>query len=200
VQLRPYQRRSLSADLPKISLVASCAVEEVNSDLSYIRRVTQLALAIAWACETIGMEVNAALMEGHAPYRLSSSQPYKEAQLAYILTQPGRFTPLQRYAVTLSRDYFYSIGFAESYKADPAMGRLCAQLVGRTQMGWGGAFLSDNGGAGVHWAREQWPESDIVIGIGKLTDIQDADIRLPNQFDLDSAISEIIRQAEALIE
>lgn len=199
VELRPYQRRSLSADLPKISLVASCAVEEVNSDLSYIRRVTQLALAIAWACETIGMEVNAALMEGHAPYRLSKDQPIREAQLAYILTEPGRFTPLQRYAVTLSRSYFYSIGFAESYKADPAMSKLCAQLVGRPKMGWGGAFLSDNGGAGVHWARSHWPDSDIVIGIGQLTDLQDADIKLPNQFKLDDAITEIIRQAENLI-
>jgi hypothetical protein len=63
----------------------------------------------------------------------------------------------------------------------------------------GGAFLSDNGGAGVHWARTFWPESDLVIGIGQLTDIEAADIRLPNQFKLEEAVSEVIRQAEALV-
>lgn len=199
VQLRPYQRRSLSADLPKISLIASCGVMEVNSDRTYIRRVTQLALAIAWACEGLGMEVNAALMEGHWKYYLSPKQPIRQAQLAYILTQPGRFTPLQRYAVTLSRDYFYETGFSGAYQADTEMQRVSAKLQGRKVCPWGGAFPGEDGGAGVNWARTHWPDSDIVIGIGKLTDIQDADIRLPNQFNLDSAVTEIIKQAEALI-
>lgn len=66
ITLRPYQRRSLSAHLPKISLIASCGVAELNQDRMYVHRVTQLALALTWACEAIGMEVNAALMEGHA--------------------------------------------------------------------------------------------------------------------------------------
>lgn len=199
VQLRPYQRRSLSADLPKISIIASCGVLEVNRDRTYINRVTQLALAIAWACEVIGMEVNAALMEGHSPYYLSKQQPIREAQLAYILTTPERFTPLQRYAVTLSRDYFYGIGFAQSYNADPSMQRASAKLLGRTSCSWGRAYPGENGGAGVHWARTFWPDSDLIIGVGQLTDIQEADIRLPNQFNLESAVTEIIRQAEKLM-
>lgn len=203
VELRPYERRSLSADLPKISLIASCGVAEVNRDKTYVNRVTQLSLAIAWACETIGIEVNAALMEGHAKEKefLSPYQTIREAQLAYIIAQPGRFTPLQRYAVTLDRSYFYGVGYKGAVEADEIMHKRSAALQGgnRRTVPALATFPGWDGGNGVHWARTHWPESDIVIGIGKLTDLKDADISLENQFQLDDAVSEIMRQAEALI-
>ena len=199
VALRPYQRRSLSEDLPKISLIASCGVAEVNADSTYVNRVTQLALSLSWACEAIGMEVNAALMEGHAKSYLSKNQPIREAQLAYILTQPGRFTPLQKYAVTLDRRTFYGVGYAGATRDHAEFLQRCAALQGRSSIAWGDTYPGLNGGAGVHWARTFWPEGDLVIGIGRLTDLDSADIQLGNQFDLESAVQEILRQASALV-
>jgi hypothetical protein len=152
--LRPYQRRSLSADLPKISLIASCGVAELNRDRTYVHRVTQLALALTWACEAIGIEVNAALMEGHTKERrfLSPHQPIREAQLAYILAQPGRFTPLQKYAVTLNRDVFYGVGYAGAVRNNPEMHEASAALQGlnRGSCPALATFPGYDGGNGVH--------------------------------------------------
>jgi len=198
-ELRPYQRREVTlTGLPRISIVASVGVAECNADWYLLDKLTQLSLAVGWACENIGIDVDAVLMEGHAPDYLSPNQPYRAAQLAYVLLEPGRFTPLQSYSVTRSTMLMYEVGFAGTFDTDKAAQRKMADLQGMKRIGWGRAYPGRDGGHGVYWAR-QHRQSDLVIGVGNLTDIQDADIRLHNGFKVADAITEIARQARTLI-
>ena len=198
-ELRPYMRREVAlSGLPRISMVASVGVSECNSDWSLVDRLTQLSLAIGWACENIGIEVDAVLMEGHGSQFLSPNQPYREAQLAYVLIEPGRFTNLQAYNVTRNTGLMYGTGFKGALEADENALKRMAKLQGKRSIKWYQGYPGYNGGRGVYWARQN-RHSDLVIGIGNLTDIQDADIRLKNNFSVSDAIDEIARQARALI-
>jgi hypothetical protein len=195
--LRPYERRSLTLDMPRLVIAASCGVAEVNQDRTYVKRVTELALTLAWACESLGIGVTAALLENHLTEYLSASQPVREAHLAYVLVTPGRFTPLQRYAVTLSRENFYGVGFKGAYLKDAEFRLFNAKLQARTAVAWGGSFPGWNGGRGVAWARAT-QAADMVIGIGQLSDRDDADIRLENKFEPEEAVRAILEQIKRL--
>lgn len=198
-QIRPYMRREVTlTGLPKITLVASVGVYECNADHTLVDRLTQLSLIIAWACENIGMEVDAVLMEGHGADYLSPNQPYREAQLAYVLVEAGRFTPLQAYNVTRNTSILYSVGFKGALEADEKALTRMAKLQGKRSIKWYQGYPGYNGGRGVYWAR-QHRQADLVIGIGKLTDIAEADIQLANSFSIQQAVDEIARQTRALL-
>jgi hypothetical protein len=196
-QLRPYQRRSLTLDLPRIAVVASAGVAEVNGDKQFIGRICKLTLAIAWACETVGAEVYSVLMEGHWPVALDKKQPFRRAQLAYVLCEPGITTPLQSYAVAMNRRNFYGIGFAQAYEDDTEAIRRMSALQGHSSVYWGAAFPGVDGGHGVHWARTQH-DADLIIGVGKLRDLKEADVWVEDtRFDVETAVKDIARQAKA---
>lgn len=195
--LRPYQRRSLTLDLPRVAIVASAGTLEVNSDQQYVGRALQLCLAVSWACEAIGMEVYGALIEAHGTAYLARSQPYRAAQLAYMLVEPGRATNLQAYTVAMNRDRFYEQGYAGAYGKDPVAQQRFSALRGNDRLSWGSTFPGYNGGEGVHWART-FLDADLIIGIGKLTDIDAADIRLGNHFNVEQACAQVAQQARGL--
>lgn len=197
-EIRPYMRKSLTLELPKVAIVGSCGVYEVNDDDTYLSRITQLTLATCWACETVGMEVYGVLMEGHLPAALKISQPYRTAQLAYMMVEPGRFTNLQAYAVALEREQFYMQGYKRAYYADDNAERVMGRLQGKDRLFWGHSYPGYNGGEGVHWARQHL-EADLVIGIGQLTDVDTADISLGNRFDVEEACESMAAQARKLI-
>lgn len=196
-ELRPYQRRSLTLDLPKIAIVSSCGVAEVNGDRNFLRRVCTLTLAVSWACETVGADVYGVMMEGHMPSALASSQPFRRAQLAYMLVEPGKRTNLQAYSVALDVYDFYGTAYRGAYYADPEAKRRMSNLQGATNLRWGATYPGWNGGYGVQWARAVL-DVDIVIGIGKLLDLDDADISLRGRYDVIDAVQEIAKQAKAL--
>ncbi len=195
-ELRPYQRREAQPHLPKIAVVASAGVEEVNKDRTYIGRIAQLALAVGWACETVGVEVTAHLCEGQS--YLSKYQPYREAMLAYTLLEPGRFTPLPAYNVALARSLFYKTGFRGAYQADAQARQMAAYLMQVGQVRWAAAFLSENGGNAVQWARTMH-DAELVIAIGNITDAGSGDIQLGTDFGVGEACAEIARQARSII-
>lgn len=194
-ELRPYQRRESQPHLPRIAVVASAGVEEVNADPTYIGRITQLCLAIGWACETAGAEVTAHLCEGQSG--LSPHQPYRTAVLGYTLLEQGRMTPLPAYNVALMRSLFYGEGFRNAYLADAKARQMAAALVGH-QVGWAGAYLSNHGGAAVQWAREMH-RAELVIAVGNITDAGASDIRLGTDFGVTEACAEIAKQARVLV-
>lgn len=197
--LRPYQRRSMTIDLPRIAVVGSAGVLEVNSESDYIGRIATLTLAVGWACETVGIDVTAVLMEGHHPRMLDPKQPYREAQLAYVLIEPGTATHLQAYSVALNRNRFYGDAYIPAVESDRNAWRRMAALQGYTphSLPAGGTYPGIDGGNGVHWARTIL-ESDLVIGIGKLTDLERADIKLGSHFEIARACEEIAAQARQL--
>ncbi len=193
-ELRPYVRRSLTLDLPRILAVASVGVREVNEDSGFIGRMVKLTLAVAWACEATGAEVRCIMMEGHGPEYLSPNQPYRRAQLAYTLIEPDVTTPLQAYSVALNRQEFYGEGYVGAFRKDRESLRRAGKLRGNENCEPLVTFPGENGGYGVHWARTLY-NPDIVIGIGKLMDINDADIKLQGKWDVKAAVEDIARQA-----
>jgi hypothetical protein len=193
-QMRPYQKRTLTLDLPTICVVGSAGVTEVNSDSNYVTRITQLCCAIGWACEALGVECRSVLMEGVLSDQLRGV--IKEVQLAYTLLEPGKFTNLQAYSVATNRNEFYSVGFAGAWERD-ADARSQIRAIQNIQVKWSNALLSDHAGNGVHWARSLYAP-DIVIAVGNVQDAKDAEIRLDNTFTLDQAITSIIAQVREL--
>jgi hypothetical protein len=205
--IRPYQRKTLSLDLPRVGIVASAGVNEVNSDPGFIARITMLTIAVTWACEIIGAEVTAALTEGHIRqgqkpmwnrFALRSAS-VQRAQLAFILHEPGQFTPLQCYAVALDRDEFYSSGFAGAYRRDPRAAEVMGSLQGQRRARWESAHLSVDGGHAVDWARSRW-DCDLVVAIGKVADPSAADIVLENDFTVEQACTSIAQQAAGMMQ
>lgn len=197
VELRPYQRRTLTLDLPSIVVVGSLGVAEFHIDPDYGRRISSLALAIGWACEITGAETRAYLMTGHARARIQERQTYARAQLAYSLISPERPTDLEALACLRHDLTFYSEDcYGNAANAEPESRMRMARLQGRNDVYWGRMFPSRDGGYGVHWARTLY-QPDIVIGIGNLLDNRDADISLPRDFSIERATDSIVEQLRA---
>jgi hypothetical protein len=196
-EVRPYMRLDYQRSLPRIHIIASAGNVELHEDPAYVGRVARLALPVAWACESAGLEVHASLNAGYMRSRLNRQQKYRDAQIVYTLMETGRFTPLNHYGMTQDRDTFLWSGFPHAYAQDSHARRAFADLQGKRSVRWGYAYLSANGGRGVHWARVQGAE--LVIAIGNFGDGHLADIHLPNNFDVPQAVESIERAVRGMV-
>lgn len=193
-QVRPYQRTvQAPAKPPTIAIVASAGNGEMWDDATYIPRVVELSLALVWACEAAGLRTYSALTSGHV-----HPHGYRHAELAVMLAKPGeRFSP-STYAVALHRDLWRCAKMVLR-AADFDSTKRLSQVAGVSATGWniGSMFPSYTGGYGVRWAQETL-KPDMVIGIGKLTDLAQADIQLGSQFSIGEAVKDVAAQAKKL--
>lgn len=198
-ELRPYQRRSLTLDLPTIGIIGSAGVRELNDDRTYVQRISQLVLALGWACEMVGTETTAVLCEGHYQPSISRHSRYRQAQLIYKLLEPSTTTPLQAFQIMRNTSTFYRQAFATAYDTSTREDqlKLCSPQNKRKPLFWDKVFPGDNGGYGVEWMRH-FIKPDIVIGIGNLLDVNDADISLRRDFSVDEAVQTVIDQIRAI--
>lgn len=199
MSLRPYVRRTSQPKMPSVAIAASAGVGEVNGHKDYIGKVSRLALTVGWACEVVGAEVHAHLLEGMSDWRIKPSReagnhPYHQVTLAYALMTPARPTPLQTFAVAMDRNNWYGSGFRSLYQRDPLAKWWAKALDGDCNGNWGGAYLSATGGHGVQWAR-QVTGADIVVSIGNLQDAASADLAL----SVETAPKDVVRELAKMI-
>ncbi len=195
--IRPYRRTlPTPAETPTLAVVTNASNAMMWSDPNYIPRALTLTLGVLWACEAAGLNAYGALVEGHSTLRHAR---YREAVYARMLAEPGAAISPRVYGVALHRD-LWRHGRVTAAAADKAgMDRLMA-LKGRRASAEAiySTWPSRNGGAAVRWAREVLG-ADLVIGVGTLTDLGDADIQLPDtSFSVADAVKEIAVQARRL--
>ncbi len=196
--IRPYMRRSMTKTMPKIAIVCSAGNAELHASPDYVGKISQVVLAISWACEIVGVEVvatlNAEFIESEIYHR-----KYREAQVVRTIYETGRTTPLQRFSVLQSRNSLIWDGFKNALFADPEGRDVFASLRGMSHnANWGTTTSSRNGGKACHWARVRH-EADLVISLGDITDTKFADIVLGHEFDINRAVKSIAQQVKKLI-
>lgn len=192
-RLLPFRRiQPAPARPPTLAIVASAGNAEMWSNAHYIPEVLTLAISVLWACEAAGLPAYAALCMGHY---FGTNREYAHMTLAHMLATPYSTTSLKTYGYALHRDLWRMSDLA-AIAADPA---LCAKVAKYDLPSYTATDIwpSLNGGYAVSWARHMLG-ADLVIAIGDLEDIRDADIQLSTGFNTESACKEIARQAEKL--
>lgn len=206
-ELRPYRRVTQTPSRkPRLAILASAGSAQMWEREEYIPMVATLALALAWAAESAGLEVNAALLQQQ--YGISGS--WQRVQRGVIIAEHGRVTPLHSLQVLLDRDLFRQMRM-HSIAADPdnatriyqtKAGKESVQLVPNLV---GYCIESLHGGELGAYGRAVW-NADLTIGIGeqvsgfgKSRKPLSCDINLAYTFTLDQAVNAVIRSAPNLV-
>lgn len=198
--IRPY-RRTLPTPSKRatVAVLGSAGNVEMWRDEGYIPRVLILTLGIQWACEAANLPTWSLLVQEFNKAYLKHDQPYREAHLGVILSQPGAVTSPRTFAAALHRDlwrYGQMTLDASDFEGFARVRALAGRGVARSV---GLSWPSHDGGDSVWWGRRVL-EADLVIAIGNVSDRADADIQLESRFSITEAVSEIVKQARKLRE
>jgi hypothetical protein len=194
--VRPYWRMSdVPAAQPTLYIAAAAGWSQMWYDGTYVPRVVELSLSVAWAAEAAGLKAVVALTQDHVG--LDTASGYDDAVFAHVVYRAGDVYPVRDFAVLLHRDLWRhgymsatasSVSFCE--KAERLLFDSQRQAASRRI---GQQWLAARGGRGVAWARAKG--ADVVVAIGELSDSEDADIRLAADFGVRDAVKSVAQQA-----
>lgn len=209
-ETKPYIGRKTQFKNIHIGVVAGFSWYESHKDPQLLNKLARLTLAVSWACEKVGANVTAMLT------MKSVAKP--SWQMNTVIKSPARRTRPDLYTHLIGNERSRNFGGHEHYTQQG----LCPSIIddqhmlewvyGRARKHYptnasysthlrnlnrGGLLLSGNGGNGVKELRDLFAPN-IVIGIGSLTDMRDADVRLTERWQVESAIASIVEQVKAL--
>lgn len=177
--IRPFQKREkILKTVPRVGIVADGSYGKMWSDPNYIPNILTLIIGTSFACQAAGFNTTAALTVGtNMPgFNLAS----------HLVVDDNRVVDLNKYGI-----YFH----LDIYRGALHNAALFNQeIFEANNNSW--VFYGSDGGKAVKYMREK--KSDIVIAIGNIIDSRDADIRIDNTPDLESALSDISDQLKSL--
>lgn len=196
-EILPFRKViSSPAKKPTLVIVAEASNAHMWDDPAYIPNMLVLTLSILWACQSVGLQTYAGLVQ-----QFHSHLGYEEVLWVDLIAEPNKSLPLTSYACIMHRD-LWRMARVVARAADLEGHKLINNLQGitgyeATSPSSCGNFGSANGGNAVHWAKQAL-NGDLVISIGDIVDKAEADIKLGAKFDVDSAVRDIASQAKKL--
>jgi hypothetical protein len=191
--VRPYRRtRYADSNAPTIAIVGSIQTSAMRTP-GYTSNMIQLVLTVLWACEASGLPAHAAMVQGKYLTGMQRTS-YDHVVQGFMLTDPDRPVPARHYSVFLSADLWMHLKVhikATDYEYADLIASMEDRYVqdGRVLNN----FATRHGGHAVQWAREVL-DADIVIAIGSIKDMHDADVALSSGFSPQMALAHLAQQ------
>lgn len=189
---------------PHIAIVAQ-ANASLMWDPEYIPRVAALAISVSEACAANGCEITAGLMRN--TLTLNGNAPLYQEQ-GILLAAGNRTARHNHLAVFLHRELF-RVGRAYAKVSCPRRFALYEGLVSldgianfcqRHGVGHAANQSSDGKGYFTAWAKSRGADFVVAIGDSEQLDRQDADIYIPCNEPLESAVEQIALKLRKLTE
>lgn len=190
--VRPYRRtRYTDSNAPTIAIVGSIETSAMTTE--YTSNMIQLVLTVLWACEAAGLQAHAAMVQGKHIAELQRP-PYDHVVQGFMLTDPDRPVPARHYSIFLHMPLWMHLK-VHIKATDYAYADLISSMEDRVVQDGTvlNNFATRHGGYAVMWAREVL-DADIVIAIGNIKDIRNADVALSSTFNTKQALAHLAQQ------
>lgn len=202
--VRPYRRTEYhDAYTPTVAIVAAIPTLRTNTGGMYCPKIVTLTLSVLWACESAGINAQAAMVQGRTAQGrgfLDDELPYgyKEVVQGFMLTSTENVIPARAYGIFLNDQMWMHMKVGVKPCRYDYATVIAAMDQRRVEQGsLLNCFATMSGGNAVHWAR-QILSADIVIAIGDINDGWEADVALDHEFSIEQAIKTVADKAAKL--
>lgn len=214
VKTKPHVRKTTTVKDIHIGIATGFAWYLSHRDKTLLDRIGKATLALQFALEAVGAHVSSTLI----------MEEYKDTQYNYAfdLASPKRRTNAKAYNVFIETTKWNGKDTRKGYSGHGALAEamntpllqneaLMKELYGLSKLtppqsmnqrlqdiNRGKIVTSARGGQGVRYLRANG--ANIVIGIGALRDIDNADIQIPQTNDLtpEKVIDEVVKQIKSI--